>query len=214
MATKKTGLVLLVITILCGLFYLGSQFYKKQEVIETKKADSKNEKHLVRDHSPSIGSSMMKVHLVEFLDPECEACAFFHPIIKGILKKYEGSIYYVVRYAPFHPNSKFAIKVLDQAKKQGKYWQTLDVLFANVKDWGDHHHPQPEKIWGYLPDIGLDVDKIKQEMENKEVEALIAQEIKDVETFDIRQTPTFFLNGERLSFRSAEELEQQIKSYL
>ena len=200
--------------ILIGLFFIGSYFFKKAELKKTEQAVAYNQSSLIRDHSPSKGSMLLKVTLVEFLDPECESCAFFHPIVKNILKRYDGRVRYVVRYAPFHPNSKFAIKVLEAARNQNKYWETLDLLFKKLPEWGSHHNPQPELIWTYLPTLGLDIDKLKKDMKDEKILNMIEQEIEDGKTFGVRKTPSFFINGQPLKSFGPEQLEEAIKAAL
>ncbi len=200
--------------ILVGLFFIGAYFFKNSELKKVEQAAANNPSSLIRDYSPSKGSSLLKVTLVEFLDPECESCARFHPIVKKILARYDGRIRYVVRYAPFHPNSKFVIKILEAARVQNKYWETLDLLFEKLPVWGSHHQPQPELIWTYLPTLNLDIDKIKKDMRDKKILEMIDQELKDVKTFGVRQTPTFFINAKPLKLFSPEHLEDAIKAAL
>jgi protein-disulfide isomerase len=166
----------------------------------------------VRDYSPSIGSELLRVTLVEFLDPECESCAFFHPIVKGVLKKYEGRIRYVVRYAPFHGNSKYAISILDAARKQGKYWEALDLMFLKLPEWGNHHAPKPELILTFLPALNLDMEKLKVDMNDPAISKMIEQEITDGMRLQVRQTPTFFVNGQILNLRSENDLAEAIEA--
>src|SRR5690606_2620613 len=118
-------------------------------------------------------------YLVEFLDPECESCRAFHPLVKMLMSEFEGKIQLVIRYAPFHGNSRLVIRILEAARLQGKYWETLEVLFQYQPQWGSHHHPRPDLIWKYLPEAGVDVNRIREDMHNPEIEAMIEKEIKD-----------------------------------
>ncbi len=199
---------------LIGIFIGGIYFYNSLESKKIQTVVDKDPKALVRDHSPSKGSAILRVTLVEFLDPECESCAFFHPIVKKILKKHEGKIHYVIRYAPFHPNSKFAVAILEAARRQGKYWETLDLLFSKLSEWGDHHNPQPELIWSYLPALGLDVDRLRTDMKDESITNLIEQDIKDGKSFSVRRTPTFFINGQPLQRFGENELIEAIEREL
>ena len=198
--------------VLLAVFFVGSYLFKKSELKKTEQAVADNRSSLIRDYSPSKGNSLLRVTLVEFLDPECESCAMFHPIVKDILKRYDGSIRYVVRYAPFHPDSKFAIKILEAARVQNKYWETLDLLFKKLPEWGSHHNPQPELIWTYLPTLGLDIDKLKKDMKDEKISKMIEQELEDGRTFGVRKTPTFFVNGQPLKSFGPEQLEEAIKA--
>ena len=38
---------------------------------------------LASEHAPMVGDPDAKVHIVEFLDPACEACAAFYPLVKS-----------------------------------------------------------------------------------------------------------------------------------
>ena len=200
------------VVVLVGAFFVGRYFFKDAEIKKIEKKVATNQSSLIRDYSPSIGSTMLRVTLVEFLDPECESCASFHPVVKAILARYEGKIRYVVRYAPFHPNSKFIIRILEAARKQNKYWETLDLLFKKLPEWGSHHQPKPELVWTYLPSLGLDIDKLKNDMNDPEIPKMIAQEIKDGRTFGVNRTPTFFINGRPLKSFGAKQLEATIEA--
>ena len=95
-----------------------------------------------------------------------------------MLNDFEGQIQLVVRYAPFHPNSQFAIKILEAARKQGKYWEALETLLRFQPQWGSHHDPKPELIWNYLPEAGVDVEKIRVDMNDPEIEKMIKKKWK------------------------------------
>jgi len=115
--------------LLIGFFLAGTYFYKKYESKRLGFLATENASLFVREYSPQLGSEEATVYLVEFLDPECESCAAIYPQVKKLLSDYEGQIKLVVRHVPFHKNSKFAIQILEAARKQGKYWEALDLLF-------------------------------------------------------------------------------------
>jgi protein-disulfide isomerase len=197
---------------LVALFITGAYWYRQAETQKLTQLAKEDSSSLIRDYSPKIGSPMLRVTLVEFLDPECESCRYFHPFVKQILEKHEGRIHYVVRYAPFHPNSKFIIRVLESARLQGKYWEALDLLFEKLPEWGDHHAPRPELVWTYLPSLDLDIDKLKEDMKRQEFTDMIEQEIKDGIKFNVRQTPTFFINGVPLKNFGPQELLEAVEA--
>jgi len=212
----KSKLVLIMGTVglLIAAFLIGTSLYKSKQSEHINELAQDDRALFIRPYSQSIGSPMARVTLVEFLDPECEACRLFHPEVKKILKEFEGSIRFVVRYAPFHKNSKTAVKILEAAAKQGKYWETMDIFFEKQPQWGDHHSPKPELLWTYLPELGLDVDKIKQDMKGPEMDKIIEQDVSDGVKLGVRRTPTFFVNGQPLTRFGVEELKTLIKSQL
>src|SRR5690606_22881454 len=86
------------------------------------KSQLEKQEQLIRPHSVTFGPSDAKVTLVEFLDPECESCRAFFPFVKQLLDEYKNDLRLVIRYAPFHPNATQAIKIMEAARKQDKYW--------------------------------------------------------------------------------------------
>jgi len=197
--------------ILLGLFAFAANFYKNYENKRIGFLAEENSSLFVRDYSPQYGDDNAKVYLIEFLDPECESCRAFYPQVKALLKEFDGKVKLIVRYAAFHRNSKFAIRALEASRKQGKYWQALELLFKRQPSWGNHHNPQPKLIFTILPGIGVDIDKLKADMNDPKIEEMIAQEMSDLRQLNVRGTPTFFVNGRPLKKFGMDYLREAIK---
>lgn len=212
MKNKKVLVVIASVLVLGLGFLLATKAYKNSESERLGSVMGENFKKFVPDYAPRMGSEKPKVYLVEFLDPECETCREFYPMVKLILNDYKESVQLVIRYAPFHPNSKFAIRVLEAARKQGKYWETLEVLFRYQPQWGTHHNPQPELVWNYLPEAGVNVDQIKKDLNDPDTEVMIEYELADVRDLGVRATPEFFVNGRPLETFSYEALRALVAS--
>ena len=58
----------------------------------TEETDTAREAALASEHSPTLGSADAKVHIVEFLDPACETCALFFPMVKSWMDEVPGEI--------------------------------------------------------------------------------------------------------------------------
>jgi protein-disulfide isomerase len=196
------------------LFWLSSFLYKKEETKRLSFVAQQDFAVFVRDYSPKKGNENPQVHLVEFFDPECESCREFYPIVKQLLNEFEGKVQLVLRYAPFHPNSTFAVKMLEAARKQGKYWETLEVMLQYQPQWGSHHHPRPELLWKYIELVGLDLEKLKVDMESPEILKNLAQDVEDARTLNVRGTPTFFVNGKPLQGFGPDFLRNAIEQEL
>jgi protein-disulfide isomerase len=208
---NKVWPILISTIAIITLFILGDYFYKNNKTKELELMAKNNNIKFSPDYSPKMGQTNAKVQLVEFFDPECESCREFYPSVKMLLNEFEGKIQLTVRYAPFHANSVFAIKILEASRKQGKFWETLDLLFQYQPQWGSHHNPRPDLIWKYLPEIGLDIDKIKLVMNDPEIETIISKEVADLQTLGIKMTPTFFVNGKILTSLGYEPLKKLIQ---
>ncbi len=168
----------------------------------------------VRPHSPTLGPSNAKVTIVEFLDPECEACRAMYPMVKQLLDQYEGRVRLVLRYMPLHPNSLYAAGVLEAAREQGRYWEMLEVLFQNQPQWGSHHHPRPELIPGYAREIGLDMEAVDRYLSTGAHRKIVETDHADGRALGVRGTPTFFVNGRRLERLGYETLKALIEHEL
>ena len=177
---------------------------------------------LVRPDSPVLGPADAKITLVEFYDPECESCASFAPVVKKILKDYEGKIRLVMRYMPLHPNSLTAANFTEAAAEQGKYWEAQDLLFKKQPEWGTIHGPAPttprapinELFDKYAKELGLDTTKAAAAIKEKRFDAKIAQDKKDGQTLGVRRTPTFFVNGRELATFGESPLRALIEDEL
>jgi protein-disulfide isomerase len=195
---RKQHLVFLGGAGLLLMFMLASYSYKSQRAHEIELIAKNNSAPLVRDYSHSLGPADAKVVLVEFLDPGCETCRVFAPHVKDLLPLHTGKLRFVLRYAPFHHGSDTMVKILEAASRQDKYWETLQVMFDTQPHWASHHHPQPDKIWSFLPSAGLNIEKIRSDMDDPRILEIIRQDIADAQTLSVRKTPSFFVNGKPL----------------
>ncbi len=180
------------------LFVAGMWFYQKQQGAALADVAAQNAAALVKFHSPSIGPADAKVTIVEFLDPACEACRAYYPLVKSVMAEHPGKVRLVLRYAAFHQGSDTVVKILEAAKTQGLYWQSLEAVFQSQPVWADHGNPQVERVWDFLQPIGLDVEKARRDMQNPAIAAILAQDMADVTALKVERTPTFYVNGKPL----------------
>ena len=209
--TKK-NLVLTVSAVLILSFFLGTYAYRQHRVKTLGFMAKENASTFVREHSRSLGPDEAKVYLVEFMDPACETCAAFFPLTKQLMAAHPGKIKLVLRYAPFHPGADQFVKILEAAGKQGKYWETLQVMLASQEYWASHHQPQPEQLWQFLPQAGLDLDRLRSDMNDPAIARLIEQDMADAKTLQVQKTPGFFVNGKPLVSFGYEQLQQLVES--
>jgi len=197
--------------------YFGANYYRDSAESVRKPTAGPNSA-LVREDSPTLGPADAKVTLVEFYDPECESCATFAPIVKKIMKDYEGKIRLVARYMPLHPNSMPAASFTEAAGEQGKYWQAQELLFQRQSEWGEKHgapldapKPNINKLFDkYAAELGLDMEKAGKAINENRYVPKIERDKKDGQTLGVRRTPTFFVNGRELVRFSEADLRTLI----
>ena len=209
---KKQHIVMLSGVFLILFFVVGVFVYKNQQTEKYGFMARENASTFVRKYSPTLGSDDAKVYLVEFSDPACETCSAFHPLVKKLMVENQDKIKLVLRYAPFHDGADYFVKILEAARKQGKYWETLEIMFQTQRYWASHHNPQPQLIWKFLPQVGLDLEKIRTDMNDPEIAKLIEQDRADAKTLNVRKTPGFFVNGKPLTTFGYDQLKELIES--
>src|SRR5450830_399237 len=163
---------------------------------------------LIRPHSPSLGKAEAPVVIVEFIDPACGTCRLFYPQVKQLMAEHPDKIRLVMRYAPFHPGSDQVVAVLEAARRQGKFWQTLEALLDSQEDWASNHTAKVALVWKYLDGVGLDKEKLALDMTAPDLQQAIAQDLNDANTLGVSQTPEYFVNGRPLPSFGFEQLQQ------
>ncbi|MDZ7851652.1 MAG: thioredoxin domain-containing protein [Halomonas sp.] len=178
----------------------------------TSREGSEADNSLVRSHSPILGPDDAPVTILEFFDPACEACRAFYPLTKKILNTYPDQVRLVVRYTPFHGEvSETAIRVLEAARLQGVFEPVLEELLARQNQWAAHGSFDEAAILEIASQAGLDSTKAQEQLDSPEVQAVFEQDREDVKANQIRQTPTFFINGEQLDPFGMQELVDAVQ---
>lgn len=225
MKNKMFIFLIAIVVAVTGLFlYFKNNFQPNQNVDLSKVQNNSVENtyrvvpfenaQLIKSHSPSLGPQTAKVTVVEFLDPECEACASMYPHMKKVMKEYQKDIRLVVRYMTYHKNSKYVANILEGARAENKYWETLDLLFKTQGAWADHQNPKPELIPQILKPLGLNLKKIIADAEAGKYDSQITEDFEDGKKIGIRGTPTFFINGKQLEELGYESIKTAVEQQL
>ncbi len=213
MQNKST--ILISIVVLVALFFGASYFYNQTQTQKSVTLSKEQALLFERPHSYIVGNKDAKVQLVEFFDPACGTCAYFHPHIKDIVKKYDGDVKLVLRYAPFHKNSHYAVKMLEGAREQGKFMEVLEFMFVTQSMWIDHHEVKPQVLWNTLSKIkGLDMNRLSIYMNTTKADAIIKQDLEDAAALNVTKTPGYIVNGKPLQEFGLDNLIELIESEL
>lgn len=210
---KKLLFAATVVLLLVG-FIGGALYHNARQAEQAGEVASANPAALVRAHARVLGPADARVEIVEFLDPACGTCRRFHPLVKDIVAAHPERIRLVLRYAPFHENADYAVTLLEAAGRQGKYWETLEALLAAQDEWVVNHRVQPEQVWRQAERLGLDMERLAQDMKAPEIARLIAQDLEDARTLDVSKTPEFFVNGRPLPSFGLEPLRRLVDEAL
>jgi len=211
---KNKTVIILSVLILAVLFIGGGYMYKNNQTQEMVTLAKERASVFKRDYSYTQGTKDAKVQLVEFFDPACETCAQFHPYVKELMQEHDGKIELVLRYAPFHEGSEQVVKMLEATKKQGLFMKTLEMTFGMQKYWVKHHKANLDKLWGLLPRVGLDMEKLIEDMKDPELDKIVKQDIADAKTLGATKTPSYYVNGKPLQSFGLRQLKELINSEL
>ena len=168
------------------------------EVTSTEQASTLSLKKGLRENGHTIGDPSAKVVVVEFFDPECEACSAFHPVIKEVLKDFQNEVFFQARYMLYHGNSHNAAMALEAAGLQGKYWELHDMLFEKQGEWSHKKESANSYFIQYAKDLKLDIKRFEEDLINENSKNILKVDIAEGESFGVRGTPTFFINGKPL----------------
>lgn len=190
------GIAVATIAIIVGaVFFMGrspDQAQNTERVTDTQA--------LVGDGKRAIRAEGAKVTVVEFADFQCPACGAAHPVVKQILTDYQGKVTYVFRHfpLPMHKNATLAAIAAEAAGEQGKFFEYHDLLFDNQKAW--ENAGDAKKIFvSYAQRLQLDMAKFNEALDKKmNAERIQADQDAGI-ALGVNSTPTFFINGEKIT---------------
>ena len=195
---NRRNLFVGAVMVLALVFVVAMLAYKSEKAESSSVAVATNPAALESGHSPSFGSADAKVHLVEFLDPACGTCAQFFPYVKKLMAENDGKIRLSLRHVPFHQGSDLVVRILEAARNQDKYLPVIEAFYAQQSSWVVNHVAQADGVWQVAAGLGLDMDKLKRDMNAPAVAKRMQQDMDDARALGVQATPEFFVNGRPL----------------
>jgi protein-disulfide isomerase len=153
---------------------------------------------LLRDPaSPVIGNPQGDVTLVKFSDYQCSFCKAAEPRIEKLMAE-DPNVRVVVKEFPIlGPVSVVAAKAALASQKQGKYHAYHQAMM------GYRGKLTPDDIFAMAAKVGLDVARLKADMESPEVTDQIIATFDLARALKISLTPGYIVNATVLSGVSA-----------
>lgn len=213
-ASDRKGWMIAAIVVLAALVAFAALMWPEGKAPTVEDGSVSRAAALASGEAPTLGPVDAKVHIVEFLDPACETCAQFYPMVKQWLAEHPEQIRLSLRHVAFHEGAEFAVRVLEASRKQEKYWQTLETLLATQATWAPHHTVQPDLVLQAIAPVGLDMARLESDMALPEVTQRIAQDRADAMLLKVTATPEYFVNGRPLPSFGADELRALVSEEL
>lgn len=169
--------------------------------------------------APLKGNPEAKITIIQISDFQCPFCAKVEKTIDDIMRDYKGKVklYWVNYPLPFHPLAKRAAIAAMAAGEQGKFWAMHKMLMDVQGDWAYESLAEVDKKFiEYAAAAKFDVERFKKELANPKYEDAVDAEKKKAAEMGISGTPTFLINGVKLSGAQPYEefkkiIEQELK---
>lgn len=149
-----------------------------------------------------LGEEGDEVAIVEFSDFQCPACKIAEASVEGILEKYQGKVKLVYRHFPLtsiHKNAMAAAIAAEAAGEQGKFWEYAKVLFEKQDTWDKLGSPADLFI-NLAKEAGVaDLDKFKNDISKQAKRDVVVADMSLGNQLGVDATPTFFVNGNKVS---------------
>lgn len=157
---------------------------------------------LIGQLSHMTGTKEAKVNIIEFGDYQCPACAYAHPIVQQLIKAYKDNpnVNFVFRHFPLaqHSNAIISAEAAEAAGTQGKFWEMSDMLYRGQNEWSGNSKPI-EIFIGYAQKLELDVKAFTDSINQQKFRDVIIKDRSDGQALGVNSTPTFFINGEKIT---------------
>ena len=211
--------------VVLGLGYLAyTQFGASAEAelasADVMTADSALEKELLVPGplgDMTMGEKDAPVVVIEYSSMTCPHCADFNNQTFPDLKKTyidTGKVYFISRPFPFDSAATAAFMLAFCAGPE-RYFGFIDVMFEQQRQWVLAKDPM-EALKKIALQGGISNDKFDECMKNGKVFDHISKVAKRAaEKFDVRSTPTFFINGQKVQgFMTWKEFQPLIEKAL
>jgi protein-disulfide isomerase len=145
--------------------------------------------------APVRGAARAAVTIIEFGDYQCPFCAAVEPTLAELRRIYGRRLRIVWKDNPLpaHPQAQLAAEAARVAGDQGRYWQLHDRLLAH------HDELSLTTIEEQAAALGLDMDRFRKTLDQGQHRAEIQRDLETVHALGVTGTPTFFINGRKLS---------------
>ena len=105
--------------------------------------------------------------------------------------------------------------MLEAAKKQGKYWPTLEAVLASQPQWAINHQARIElTVAAVWTASGWNIDRLRNDMNADDIERNIKQDRADANALKVEKTPEYFVNGRRMTTFGYEQLRKLVQDEL
>lgn len=192
-----TGLAVLILFLVLIAFSQGN----KTPTPELSTVDSKE---LIADHTYTLGYPEAAFSLVMFSDLTSEEEAAYIDVMQNLYTKNSKYLLIALRHLPSDEEGIQTAKAAQIAGEQGKFWEYVSALSVI----SNYDYQALKEMAGTLQ---LDIQRFERDFKEERFRSVVEADIEDAKSFNATKSPAFFLNKERLSVSSPEDLEAQVQ---
>lgn len=163
-----------------------------------------------------LGKADAPVTIVEYASMTCGHCAHFHATTFPVLKeKYidTGKVKLILREFPLDIVAKAAFMVARCAGEM-KYYAMVSTLFETQKNWAFGNNPA-QALLAVAKQSGMTEEQFNTCLSDTKLAGQIDEQAKRGSEFGVDATPTFFINGKKVSgAMSPEDLAKEVDPLL
>lgn len=141
-------------------------------------------------------SANAAVTVLEYADLQCPACAMaYERITKPVLEQYGSKMRFEFRQFPLQSLHRYALESAEAsecAADQGKFWEFIDTVYENQQLLSS------DQLRTWAKDLGLDTELFDRCIRSRVKKAVVMNDYDEGVAADVRGTPTFFVNGQRV----------------
>ena len=140
--------------------------------------------------APMMGPAGARTELVVFSDFQCSFCKKAAREIRRLQRAHPNQLKVYYKYFPlaYHPYAQRAAQAAEAARRQGKFWEMHDQLFAHAEALSD------DLVAELAGELELDVKQFVADMNSPEVIAKVNADKAEGERLDVNGTPYFIIN--------------------
>jgi len=162
-----------------------------------------------------LGDANAPVTVIEYASMTCSHCAHFHEATwPAFKKKYidTGKVRFALREFPFDPLATAAFML---ARCSTTYYPLIDLLFDTQAKWAFDTQNPADELLKTVKQAGFTQDSFNACLKDQRIYDAVNDVKKRGEQLGVDATPTFFINGKKVSGALSEaEMDKEIQPLL
>ncbi len=163
-----------------------------------------------------MGEANAPVTIIEYASMTCGHCASFHnTTYPEMKKKYidTGKVKYILREFPLDPLAAAGF-MLARCSGNDKYYPIVEMLFQKQNEWVTQNPIPP--LLALAKQMGFTQESFESCLKDQKIlEAIENVRTHGAEKLGVASTPTFFINGKKVSGTlTMQELDKQLEPLL